>query len=375
MRKIKFVSLFFLLMFSLSVLLGGCGNDSNNSADSPEKEVPTLNMGYIFTTHHEPFMVALSEGEKMKDLGVYLNPVVEKEKYELIVNDEKVANLNIIVAKSGSETATLFAQEHLDLALASVTAMMSAVDKDTPVKILSPIQTEGMAMVFPADSQVSDWDSFIDCVNAASGPIKMGYHSPSSAPKILTETALNEAGLSLTHDANDLSADILLVDLKSTSNLIPALTSKQVDCWVGPAPLPEVAETEGVGKIAFALRDMPPEGKWHNCPCCVLAAREAIIEQNHDELAVIISLIDKYSQWCNENKDEAANIAADWLGMSPEAVKRAEIYYTIEPDENWMNSISVYLDSLNGINKYDGKLKDKKLDEVKAELFDFQFVE
>ena len=69
MRKIKFVSLFFLLMFSLSVLLGGCGNDSNNSADSPEKEVPTLNMGYIFTTHHEPFMVALSEGEKMKDLG------------------------------------------------------------------------------------------------------------------------------------------------------------------------------------------------------------------------------------------------------------------------------------------------------------------
>lgn len=376
MKNKKLLALLIATLFTLSVFAGGCGgNTADSGADTPEKEVPTINMGYIFTTHHEPLMIALSEGETMKDLGIYLKPVVEKEKYELIADGKKVANLNIVVTKSGSETATLFAQNHLDLALASVTAMMSAVDKCTPIKIISPIQTEGMAMVFPKDSQVKDWESFMTYVKSSPQPVKIGYHSPSSAPKILTETAFAEAGLKMTHDANDASADILLVDLKETSNLIPSLTSKQVDGWVGPTPQPEVAETQGVGQVVFQLRDMPPEGKWHNCPCCVIAARDEVIEKYPAEVQHIVDLIDTYSKWCNENKEQAGTIAANWLGMEPEAVTKADIFFTTTPDNNWMSSVGVYLDSLNGINKYDDQLKGKKLDEVKDKLFDFQFVE
>jgi len=119
-------------------------------------EIPNLKVGYIFTTHHTPFMVAAQKGEAFKSMGVYLKPVVAKDKYELIADGKPIATLQLIVAKSGTETASLFARNQLDLAMASVTAMIAAIDKGTAIKILSPLQTEGMGLVVAKDSPLAD---------------------------------------------------------------------------------------------------------------------------------------------------------------------------------------------------------------------------
>lgn len=200
----------------------------------PEQEAPTLNVSYQFGNHHIPFVAAMYKGEELKDLGYHLKEMALKEKFELYAGDKKVANLDIIVAKSGAETATLFAQKHIDIGLGSVTAMLTGIDRGTPFKILSPIQTEGIGVVFPKDCNIEDWDSFEEYINRSSIPVKLGYHSPTSAPKMVLESALYEAGFKITEDANDSAADILLVDLKEMANLIPSLISKQVDGWVGP---------------------------------------------------------------------------------------------------------------------------------------------
>ena len=130
------------------------------SAAAFAAEPPVLRVSYGITTHQEAFMVAMALGEKFKDKGIYLKPVVEKEKFDLMMNGKKVARLNVIVTKSGSEAASLFAQNHLDLTTNSFPAMLSAIDRGTKIKVLSPLQSDAIAMVARKDVGAKGWDGF-----------------------------------------------------------------------------------------------------------------------------------------------------------------------------------------------------------------------
>lgn len=365
----RFTMLFGLLFFMLTFTLAGCGLNQQGNKQSAEK-IPAVNLGYIFTNHQTPLLVAAAKGEAFKDMGAYLNEVVPREKYELMSDGKKLADINLVVTKSGSETTTLFAQGNLDVALGSVTAFIQGVDQNVPIKILCPIQTEGMGLVVPVDSNINDWNSFAAYVEKTDQPVKIGYHSPTSGPKIVFEGALHKAGISATHDPTDMNAEVLLVDLKETSNLNSALTSKQVDGWVGPAPYPEVAITQGLGKLALELRDLPPEGEWHDFPCCVVGARQDFIDHNSQVTEAILEVMTNASVWCNQHRDEAGDITADWIGIPIEAAKASTLVYNTELSAEWMSGVGVYIDILNDMNKFDGDLKDKTLnDDVKKLLF------
>lgn len=338
-------------------------------------DLPNLKVGYIFTTHHTPFMVAAQKGEAFKSMGVYLRPVVAKDKYELVANGKPIAVLQLIVAKSGSETAALFARNQLDLAMASVTAMMAGIDKGTPMKILSPLQTEGMGLVVPKDSPLKDWDSFLASVKSAKKPVKIGYHSPTSAPKIVLEGALKQSGIKVTEDPNDQSAQVLLADLKETTNMIPALASKQVDGIVGPSPFPEVAVSRGVGRIIVNLRDLPPKGYWHDFPCCVTVASDQTISKHPDVVEKFVELIAKTNAWCNKNKLEAGTLTAQWIGLPADAAKASTLIYLPKFSKSWMRGADKYMTILNGMGNFKGSLKGKTIDEVKPLLFDMRFID
>lgn len=338
-------------------------------------DVPNLKMGYIFTTHHTSFIVAAQKGEAFRDMGVYLRPVVAKDKYELVVNGKPIAVFQLIVAKSGSETAALFARNQLDLAMASVTAIMSGIDKGTPIKILSPLQTEGMGLVVPKDSPLTDWSSFMNHVKKADKPVKVGYHSPTSAPKIVLEGALKKAGITVTEDPNDQSAKVLLADLKGTTNMIPALASKQVDAIVGPSPFPEVAVSRGVGKILINLRDLPPTGYWHDFPCCVTAASDQTIAKHPEVVQKFVELIAKSNAWCNKNRLEAATLTAQWIGLPADAARASTLVFLPKFNRSWMRGADKLMAVLNEMGNFKGSLKGKKIDEVKPVLFDMRFID
>lgn len=362
MKKILFAA----LLTGMVLLAGG----DAARADA----VPTLKIAYVLTTHHMPLMAALAKGEDLKKGSAYLKVVVPKEKYELISDGKKIANIEVIVTKSGSETATLFAMKRIDLALASITAMTSSIDAGTPVKVLSPLHTDGMGLVFPKESPVKDWKTFLAFVKASQRPITIGYHSPTSAPKIVLEGALVKAGLRVTQNPTDTSAQILLVDLKATSNFIPSLASKQVDGYVAPAPFPEVAESKGVGRVVLDLRNLPPQGHWHNFPCCVFVARQEVIDANPAITGKLVQLMETAAAWAHDHKNEVAAISAAWMGIPEAAAKKSSIVYTTVPSADWLRGVSVYLDTQNRLNDFSGALKGKSLPEVKSRLFDFSFL-
>jgi NitT/TauT family transport system substrate-binding protein len=358
----------------LTIILIAVGLGTGNSL-AADKNTPRLYLGYVFTTHHTPLIVAANRGEAFKTEGAYFKPMVERQKYELMDRTGKsLAVINFIVSKSGSETATLFAQGRMDMGLASSTAFISGIDKGTAMKILCPLHVDGMGMVFPKESTLSGWQDVHNYIKTVGHPVKIGYHSPTSAPRIVFEGALYKAGLKITEDVNDASADVLLVDLKSTANLIPALVSKQVDCWVGPAPHPSVAESKNVGHVALDSRELPPVGQWHDFPCCVMGASQSLIESHPEVVQAMTRLMTASANWCNANKHRAAQITAQWIGVPATAIERSTIIYTTNPNANWMRGEATFMEILNRMNKLKGRFKGKSLQEVEADIYDFRFV-
>jgi len=368
LKKLAYASL--LMLLAVSMVLAGCSQPG-----STETQVPTIRVGYIFVDHHAPLFVAAKKGEAFQNAGVYLKPVVDKEKYEMYAGGKKVANIELVVSKSGSEAASLFAQKHLDLSLLSVTAAMSGIDSGTPIKIIAPLQTEGLALVFPSANPLNGWQDFARYLDSQPEPVKIGYHSPTSAPLMVFEGALKQNKIAYTRNANDLKAEILLVDLKDTSNFIPALNSKQVDGWVGPSPHPQVAEQSGMGKIVLDLRDLPPAGSWHDAPCCVIAGRSEFMEQNRDVVGKFLQLIAYAGDYANKNHDESAALVAQWIGIPVDAAKASNIVFLTYPTESWLKNLGVFQDLMNEMKKYKGPLKDRKFAEVKDLMTDFSYIQ
>ena len=357
----------FILSAVLALLCAG----SSFAAD-----IPVLRCSYGITTHQQAFMVAMSMGEDLKDLGVWLTPVVPKEKYDLMVNGEKVARLNVIVTKSGSEATSLFAQDHLDLTVNSFPAMLSGIDRGTKIKVLGPLQADGIAMVSRNDIDVKGWDGFSAYVTAAKRPVTVGYHSPTSAPKIVFEGAMDASGFRITGDANatKTDADILMVDLKSISNAIPALVAGRVEFCVLPAPTPEVVESKKQGHIVLQLGDLPPEGQWTSFPCCCIAGTEKIIAEQPRAVKAYVDLITAVSKWCMEHKHDAAVATSNWLGVPVEIIEGAHMRFFTDVTPKWLHNASEYPDVLNRLGQLTGRLKDKKLSDVMDVVFDFSFV-
>ncbi len=333
-----------------------------------------INCSYIFVDHQAPIMVAMYKGEEFSDSGTYLKPVIDKQKYKLVSGGVDITDIEFIVTKSGSEAATLFAQRHINLGSYSLPAAMVGIDTGTPMKILGPVHTEGLALVFPTGSGIHGWNNFLSYAKNYQEPVKIGYHSPTSAPKMVFEGGLHRAGIKFTSDATDLSADILMVDLRSTASLSPALISRQVDGWVGPSPHPQVAEHMGTGEIVLDLRELPPQGYWHDFPCCIFAASDSLISSKREAVQGFMTLMKTAADFCNNNPDESATIIADWIGIPAEAAKMSTVVFTTYPSENWQRGAGIYLDVLNDMDIFNNKLKGNKLDQVKDILFDFSFV-
>lgn len=339
------------------------------------EELPVIRVGYIFTTNHTPFMAAMSLGSKMVVDGYSLEAVIPKDKYKLVKDGKAIAMLDILVAKSGSETSTLFAQKHLDMALCSITAILSGIDKGVPMKIVSPVVLASGGLVVAQDSSVKNWGDFISQAKNAKQPIKIGYHSPNSAPVIILEAALKSEGLTLSSNPNDSSVQVTLVDLKGTTNMLPALASGQVDAVVGPEPFPQTAVFKKTGRIIEELRNMPPKGKWSEYPCCVVSASDAMISEHPDLVKEFVHFITAANTWSNENRELAGTLGATWIGLPEEVGKMQNLRFLSTFTGNWKEGADGYLEVLNKAGYFTGVLKDKNFKQSEKILVDYSFIE
>lgn len=372
--SVVLLAVLFLLTFS-----GGCANNSNantNSDDQTEAsvETPILNMAWDFDLHASILLAAVVKGEDFADSGYYFKELINKEQYELYKGDQLLAIVNTIVTKGSSETAVMMGQGRIDMCVNSSTGMMCAKDQGTDVQMLCPIHVDGISLVFPDGTGISGWDQVETYIKASEQPVKIGYHSPTSAPRVLIQKALVDAGIVVSEDPDAQDVDVILINLNGSKNLLPAFSSNLVDAWVAPSHYPEIAELEGIGEIALKLNDFPPEGQWYDFPCCVYAARGEIVEKHPEVIQGMVDLLTYSADWCQNNRAESAPILAEIIGIPVEVVENAQIVFTTKPTDKWMEGEALYVDMLNQLGIFDGEMKDKNIDDVKDELFNFSFL-
>lgn len=373
-------SMFLLVLIVSLVFTTACNSNAKQEAAASgteklgEAETTVINMAWGFDLHAGIMLTAASKGEGFKDTGIWLKPIVEKEQYELYKDGKKLAVINTILTKGSSESAVMLGQKQLDCAVNSVTGMMSAKDQGTDVQVLCPIHVDGIGLVFPSGSEIKGWNQVAEYIKKSENPVKIGYHSPTSAPRVVIETSLRQANLKVTEDPNDNSADVLLVDLKGSKNLLSAFTGNLVDAWVAPSHYPEAAEAEGIGSIALKLNEFPPEGQWYDFPCCVLAARGEVISKHPEVFDALVDLFTNTAKWMGENKEETSALLSEIIGVSEDAVKSASIVFTTRVSDKWLEGVDLYYDLLKQLDKLDGDLKERDFEEVKKEFYNFTFL-
>lgn len=300
--------------------------------------------------------------------------MIDKQQYELYKGQEKIALVNTIVTKGSSETAVMMGQGRIDCCVNSSTGMISGYDQGTDIQMLCPIHVDGISLVFAPGSEVYGWEAVEKTIKDSPVPFRIGFHSPTSAPRVLVQAALERSGLKVTLDPNDEKADVLLVNLNGSKNLLSSLTNNIVDAWTGPSHHPELAENMGFGKIALKLKDFPPQGLWLDFPCCVFAASKKFITEQPEIVQGLVNLLTWSANWCQNNRDEAAPILAGIIGVPEDVVKKAEIVFTTKPTQKWLDGEGLYVEMLNRLGMFDGRMKGKKFDEVKDVIFNFQFI-
>lgn len=341
--------------------------------DEDNKDIPVIKVGWNNELHTGNMHLAFKAPEEFENNDVYLRPISDQQ-LELVKDGEPIAILEFTLVKGASESVTLMTQGHMDIAYGSSTAYMTAADQGLECSILCPVQSGGVSIVASKDAPYSNFDELVEYAKSEEVPIKAGYHSPISSPRIVLEYALKEAGLNVTEDTSDYQADVVMTDLKGLSNLVPSLSSNQVELWAGPVPHPQNAEIQGVGKIIATLDELPG-GKWVDFPCCTMNVTNELIDTHPEIVQAMVKATTDIHDFAQENREATADYLAEFMGLEKEVIMNNDTTYSTTPSDNFKNGMRIYYDAMTEMGKFTGEFQGKEFDDIKDQVFDLSFVE
>lgn len=95
-----------------------------------------------------------------------------------------------------------------------------------------------------------------------------------------------------------------------------ALSAKAIDAYFVGEPFPASSELSGEGRILYHVKDI-----WPNFISCALVVHERLIEEHPDLVADLVRGIAESGEWAEENREEAARIAAPYFRQNVEVVR------------------------------------------------------
>ena len=251
---------------------------------------------------------------------------------------------------------------------------MTAADQGLDVSILAPIQSGGVAIVADINAEYNTFEELVEYAKKQEKPILAGYHSAVSSPRIVLEYALKDAGLKVSEDTSDFEADVVMIDLKGLSNLIPSLSSKQVELWAGPVPHPQNAEAQNIGKIIATLDELPG-GKWVDFPCCTMNVHNDVIRNYPEVVQAMVQVTTDIHNFAQHEREATADALAEYMGLDKEILRNNETTYSTEITDHFKNGMRVYYEAMTGMDKFSGEFSGKEFDEIIDKVFDFSFRE
>ncbi len=385
-KQISVTGAFFSILFL--IIIAGCGEQADqiqtDTDDTIQEqvvdlsiEVPLLKVGHCRHDHHSAVFVSALRGEQMNELyGIYLEPLGESF-YALVENGQKVVEIEFVQSQGAINVPNNMIAGLFDIGFGGVIPFAASADQGSGIKIITPLHSRGDMLVVSVDNDaVNDWDSFVNWVNESDEPLIIGFKSPKAVALLIFESALTEAGIPWSMQGNpEPDSKILLFNAQGQPNLNPALQNGTVDAYVSNNPACALAEHNGIGKCVAELSDLPP-GDFRNHPCCAIAATETAIAEKQDEIAASLRLFAAATDYINNNPEDAAVAAAEWIGnpVEVEEISMATSRYSMEVSLDWLENMVAILDNMRNLGAFTGPLTEKD-DEINASfLYDFSLM-
>jgi len=362
-RRITNILLIFL---SCCLLLSAC--------QSEQESLPTIRLGYAPHDHHAALYIAAQLPDYFRQQGgVYLKEIVYKERYQLIEDDQPVANIELQSSAGGGQLIRKLHEKQLDVALGGVPAMIKQIDAGSKMKIVAPLMSEGAALVMGKDCTSTDWQSFIAMIKISPRPVRIGYKIETSVQNLIFEKALKSEGIRFSREEASNDAKVIVFNLHGAKNLIPALKNDLIDGFVVMQPFVALAEYQQVGKTVANLCDLPPDRQWADHPCCALAAGDRMLDFQRDVLVKLTSLLLSANRYLQQNQQQGAELVANWLGrpLEVEQLSLPTINYLVDYPANWDSGVEFWIGAMEQQQLLDGAVRAaKKQDRVKDLLYD-----
>ncbi len=362
----NYINTLFTLFIAITSLLflGNCKQTYN------EKPL-VLRIGHAPHDHHSPLYIAAMNPEYFQKNGnIYLKEITYRERYKLMVDSQFVAEVRIARSTGGKEIIQKLQQDQFDMSFGGVPAILHFIDNGSDLQILAPVMAEGDGIFIKNGLPIHDWDSFINYVRQTDKTLRIGYKINFAVQNIIFETALKEEGISFSKDLDDPSAKIILINVHSPKNLLPALKNELIDGFVVNQPYLAIGEYQKLGRIISSLKELPPHGKWDGIPCCVLAGNNKFIKEHPKISTNMVSLLLQANIFVQEQPLRAARQIAEWLNLPVEIEKNSlsTIKFNTVIDENWRKGLDFWINTMIENNRLDGKIKkaqkDKTIDHI-----------
>ncbi|XOB64280.1 ABC transporter substrate-binding protein [Deferribacteres bacterium DY0037] len=331
------------------------------SACNSRHEIPDVRLGNAHHDHHASLYIAAEKGEYFKDIaGVFLSEVVYKSQYKLYRGNYLLANIYIDASTGGIHLVRKLNDKILDVAFGGVPAMISMIDEGSDIKIISPVMSEGAALVVRNDIPASNWDEFIDYIKTTDETVRIGYKIDVSVQNLIFESALHYEGIIFGKDISTSDVDVVVVNLHGPENLLPSLQAGVIDGFVVMQPYPALSEYSGSAKIISYLSSLPPPEKWNEHPCCALASRGDFLEEHSDVADALVTLFGYASDYIRQHPEESVDITSRWLSTPHEVEMKSlpSIIFMNEYTDSWNKGVNFWVQSLIDKGMLHGKVKE-----------------
>jgi NitT/TauT family transport system substrate-binding protein len=371
MRKVTLISVALLIF---TVFLTSCKQKDETGKST---KTTSLKIGHVSHDHHTALFVALDNAsEYAKESGISVKVVEDRKFYELFDQNKKVADLEIMKVGGASKMPTALAQDVIELGFGGVAPVLASADSGAPVKLIAPLHYKGDMFVVRSDFPAKTWKEFVTMAKTIDKPLHIGYKNPVAVAKLVFEEALKHEGITYGGDPARADVQVQMINVKGGDKLNVSLGSGLIDGYAGNNPFPAIAVVTGIGRIVCDLEDLPP-GTFRDHPCCCIAANTKAIVEKSEAIVDLLVLLIQGTETINSDMDKAVAAAVRWIGTS-ESVERMSIPtsgYSMEPSEQWHQTMDKWIEAMNGLGIFKDKLKSLKPDDVQQAVYDLSLLE
>lgn len=375
-----------LIIISFSIIIGCKQEKKKTNTRQTEQSTKNISskpiditIGHVGHDHHLPLFVALDMSTDSDNTftpkGVKVINNVDKKRYTIMKNDNKLAEFIIVKVGGGSKMPTALAQGVIDIGFGGVAPVLAAIDKGSPIKLISPLHSKGDMFVLKTSFPANSWKEFIIYTKKSDKPIRIGYKNPIAVAKIIFENALKHEGVSYSSNISD-NVKIHLLNVKGGGRLNASLSNGIIDGYVGNNPFPAIGEDKKLLKIVSNLEELPP-GDFKNHPCCCIAAMSESGEKKSEAITILLNLTKKAVEFINNNPRKVAKIASSWIGTSEDVEIKsiATSGYSMQNSTEWHKTMSKWNDAMNSLGFFTKELKNLSEKNMAKKAYDFSYLE